>query len=104
MVETLVGRGYQVSIYDENVDPDRLIGANKTFLERELPHIASLMRASIEEVVKQADVIVVANGSQAFCQVPQLIQEHQTLIDLVGIARGQGASGNMRGTYERGGG
>jgi GDP-mannose 6-dehydrogenase len=97
LVETLVGRGYQVSVYDENVDPDRLIGANKTFLERELPHIASLMRPSIEEVVKQADVIVVANGSQAFRRVPELIQEHQTLIDLVGIAR---INGDMRGAYE----
>ncbi len=97
LVETLVGRGYQVAIYDRNVDPSQLIGANRAFLERELPHIASLMRSSLEEVVRDADVIVVANGSSDFRHVPELLSEDQTLIDLVGIARNDR---QMRGQYE----
>jgi GDP-mannose 6-dehydrogenase len=97
LVETLVGRGYQVSVYDEQVNPERLIGANKSFLERELPHIASLMRSSIAEVVEQAEVVVVSNSSAAFQAVPQLIREDQVLIDLVGIAR---ARSDIRGIYE----
>jgi GDP-mannose 6-dehydrogenase len=97
LVETLVGRGYQVSVYDEQVNPERLIGANKSFLERELPHIASLMRSSIAEVVEQAEVVVVSNSSAAFQAVPQLIREDQVLIDLVGIA---GARSDIRGIYE----
>src|SRR5436309_6873872 len=54
LVETLVGRGYQVCIYDDKVDPSRLVGANRLFLERELPHIASLMRPSIDDVTSEA--------------------------------------------------
>jgi len=96
LVETLVGRGYQVSIYDENVEPDRLIGTNKSFLERELPHIASLMRASVNEVLARAEVVVVANASAAFCRIPQLMREDQVLIDLAGSARG---NGDIRGVY-----
>ena len=55
LIETLVGRGYQVSVYDHVVEPAKLIGANRAFLERELPHIASLMRSSLEAVVKDAE-------------------------------------------------
>jgi len=97
LIETLVGRGYQVSVYDEKVDPARLVGANRAFLERELPHIASLMRSSIDEVVAQAEVVVVANGCADFRGVPQLMREDQILIDLVGIAKD---NHELRGKYE----
>ena len=87
LIETLVGRGYQLAVFDEIVEPDKLIGANRSFLEREIPHIASLMRPSLEEVVRWAEVVVVANGSPAFRQVPEMLEEDQILIDLVGVAR-----------------
>ena len=85
LVETLVGRGYQVRIYDEHVRPERLIGSNKIYLERELPHIASLMCSTIEEVVATSEVVVIANGTAAFCRVPGLLRADQILIDLVGL-------------------
>ena len=87
LIETLVGRGYEVRIYDELVTPDNLYGANRAFLERELPHIASVMCSTIEEVINQSEVIVLANGSAAFHKVRSLMREEQVLIDLVGIGR-----------------
>jgi GDP-mannose 6-dehydrogenase len=96
LVETLFGRGYQLRVYDQHVQPDRLIGANKSFLERELPHIASLMRSSVAEVVAESDVVVLANASEAFKRVPYLIREDQVLIDLTGALR---PNGEMRGAY-----
>jgi GDP-mannose 6-dehydrogenase len=87
LVETLVGRGYEVCVFDDTVDPKRLVGANRLFLERELPHIASLMRPSIDDVVSEAEVVVVANSSSAFRNVGNAIREDQMLIDLAGIAR-----------------
>ena len=82
LVETLLGRGYEVVIYDEYVDPAKIIGANRIFLERELPHIASLMRPSVEEVVREVEVIVIANGSAGCHRVPQSMCKEQILIDL----------------------
>jgi GDP-mannose 6-dehydrogenase len=87
MIETLVGRGYEVMIYDEIITPDNLIGANRAFLERELPHIASLMCSSVEDVVSRSQVIVIANASTAFKGVPEMVKGDQVLIDLVGICR-----------------
>jgi GDP-mannose 6-dehydrogenase len=93
LVEALVGRGYEVSIYDEHVDPSRLVGANKASLERELPHIAALMRSSVEQVLAEAEVVVIANGSRAFRDVPSRLQNGQVVIDLVGATRVADAEG-----------
>lgn len=97
LVETLVGKGYQVSIYDENVEPEHLFGANRAFLERQLPHIARHMRSSIDEVIAEADVVVITNGSQGFRHVPALLRDDQVLIDLVGVGR---MNAKTRGVYE----
>lgn len=87
LAETLLGRGYQVRIFDEKVQLPRLVGANRAFLERELPHIASLMCSSMEQLVSQSEVVVVTNGSKAYRQVLRLMNGQQALIDLVGIAK-----------------
>ncbi len=97
LIETLVGRGYKVSVYDETVELPRLIGANRSYIEDVLPHIASLMRSSIDEVVAESDVVVVANGGKSFRDVADKIRPDQTLIDLVGAAK---VNGNLRGEYE----
>lgn len=97
LIETLVGRGFKVSVFDETVELPNLIGANRTFLEGELPHIATLMRGSIDEVIDEAGVVVVANGGKAFRDVAARIRPEQVLIDLVGAAT---VSGNFRGEYE----
>jgi GDP-mannose 6-dehydrogenase len=97
LVETLVGRGYDVRVYDEHVHPGRLVGANRAFLEEEIPHITALMESTLEEVLAGSDVIVVTNGSAEFKRIPELVQADQILIDLVGIV---GADEATRGTYE----
>lgn len=87
MAETLVGRGYQVRIYDEKVELSQLIGSNKSFLEKELPHIASLMSDTIESLVSDSDVLVITNGTKSFHQIPELMRDGQMMIDLVGLAK-----------------
>lgn len=97
LVESLVGRGYQVTVYDEHVQLGRLVGANKAFLEEELPHIASLLRPRLEDVVDTSDVVVLANSSPEFKDAPHLLTAGQVLIDLTGVAKGAGTG---RGEYE----
>jgi len=85
LVEALLGKGYQVSVYDDKVDLTRLGGANKSFLLRELPHIANLMCLSLEQVVAQSEVVVIGNANPAFIPVPGWVRKDQILIDLVGM-------------------
>lgn len=87
LVETLVGRGYDVHVFDETVQLGSLIGANKAFLDEQIPHIACLMCASVDELVAQSDTLVIANGGAASIDLARLTTDHQVVIDLVG-ARG----------------
>ena len=92
LIETLVGRGFQVQVYDDTVQPDRLVGANRKYIEQTLPHIMSLMKKSFEEVVASSQVLVIANGSKQFQEVPAMCGPEQTVIDLVGIAKTESPS------------
>lgn len=86
LVETLVGKGYEVSVYDPNVVVERLIGANRTYIERVLPHVARLLRDSAEDVIREAEVVVVTHQD---CVGPELMElgEDHVLVDLVGMPK-----------------
>lgn len=86
LVETLSGKGLEVKIYDGNVNLSRLMGGNKAFIERVIPHISALMCASMEEVVESSDVIVVAHDLRdGRKRLTDLLKQDQLLIDFVKI-------------------
>jgi GDP-mannose 6-dehydrogenase len=85
LIESLIGKGYQLFIYDRDVSLARLAGANKEYIEREIPHISQLMCATIDEVVAKSDVVIVGNKADEFRQMENKLNEDQVLIDLVRI-------------------
>jgi len=85
VVSTLIGKGYDLRIYDRNISWKELFGSNLGFLEHELPYADKLKADSIEDVIAHSDVIVVANASDEFRSVPEKMRADQTLIDLVRI-------------------
>jgi len=87
LIETLVGKGYQIKVYDKNVSLARLHGANRAYIEREIPHIATLMCNSMEEVLAESEVIVIGNKAPEFRQVVQQVRQDQVVIDLVRILK-----------------
>lgn len=58
VAETLLGRGYQLRIFDPSINLTRLIGANEAEIQRRMPHLAQLLCDSAEEVVRESEVIV----------------------------------------------
>jgi GDP-mannose 6-dehydrogenase len=70
-------------VYDRNVSLARLHGANRAYIEREIPHIASLMRDSPDEVIAASDAIVVGNKAAEFQEALQQTRPDQVIIDLV---------------------
>ena len=83
LIETLIGKGLQLQIYDRDVSLARLFGANKEYIERQIPHIAQLMRTSIDEVLEFAEVLVLGNKNEEFKAIEQTRREGQVVIDLV---------------------
>jgi GDP-mannose 6-dehydrogenase len=87
VIETLLGKGYAIRIYDRNVSASRLIGANRRFMEEHIPHLSSLLVASAEELTSGADVIVVGYQSPEFSTALQSLHADQTVIDLARLAK-----------------
>ncbi|MGQ0539507.1 MAG: UDP-glucose dehydrogenase family protein [Gemmatimonadaceae bacterium] len=85
LIERLIGKGLQVSIYDREVSRARLIGANKEYIEREIPHVWSLMRERIDEVLRESDVVVIGNGSSEFRDEARVADDGRVVIDLVRV-------------------
>jgi GDP-mannose 6-dehydrogenase len=85
LAERLIGRGYQVSIYDEDVSPDNLRGANQAFIQQHLPHLGQLLSTSLEESVATSDTVVVAKVWPALDRLPDILGREQTVVDLAGV-------------------
>jgi GDP-mannose 6-dehydrogenase len=84
LIERLIGKGYDVRIFDRNVSIARIQGANRQFIEREIPHISALMTEELSELLDASEVIVIGNGDREFAHALQGANNGQhTVIDLV---------------------
>jgi GDP-mannose 6-dehydrogenase len=83
LIELLIGKGYKVKIYDEEVSLAKLYGANRRYIEQTIPHVSSLMTQSIEEVFDASEVIVVSKKSPEYAEMVKLCAKDRTVIDLV---------------------
>ncbi len=86
LVERLIGKGYDLRVYDSNVRMASIHGANRDYILNHIPHISKLMVESIDEVLDHAGTVVIGNGSPEFREVPKLLRESQQIVDLVRIS------------------
>jgi GDP-mannose 6-dehydrogenase len=93
LVEQLVGKGYRVSIYDPNVSLTQLMGANKAYIDRELPHIASLMVDDLATLLERSEVVVATTRSKHYGEAVKQLAPHHTLVDLVRLCDDRPAKG-----------
>lgn len=85
LIETLIGKGLSVTIFDREVELASLFGANKEYIEREIPHISSLMRRRLDEVIEQSEVIVLTKRSEEYRAVLEQGSHQPLIIDLVRV-------------------
>jgi GDP-mannose 6-dehydrogenase len=83
LVERLIGREYQVAVYDRNVSFANLIGANRAYIEHEIPHIVSIMTDSLEDLIERSELVIVGNADPAFAAALDARPDGQHVIDLV---------------------
>lgn len=83
VIERLVGKGFNIRIYDRNVSLAYLVGTNKEYIERVIPHISSLMLDDPLKLISNVEVVVVANKENEYKDAIQRIKRGQILIDLV---------------------
>jgi GDP-mannose 6-dehydrogenase len=88
LVETLIGKGYDVRVLDGSVSLARLAGANRRFIEEEIPHIASLMCGTVPALLDHAEVVVIGSPSEEAARVLAAARPDQVVVDLTRGALG----------------
>jgi GDP-mannose 6-dehydrogenase len=85
LAEALLGKGLSLCIFDKNVSLAKLVGANKQYIEEQIPHLSSLLCPTIDDVIDKSEVIVVGNRSPEFTDAIKRCRPDQIIIDLVRI-------------------
>jgi GDP-mannose 6-dehydrogenase len=86
LMKRLLGEGYAAKIWDENVFLGRLIGSNRQYIEEHIPHIGSLLCERMEDVVQNADIILIGTKVDN-AKLESTLRSDQTVIDLVNLHR-----------------
>ena len=87
VIEHLIGKGYDLRLYDKNVNLAALTGANRDYILNHIPHISKLMVTSMDDVLDFAETIVIGNGADEFKPVPGNLKAGQSVVDLVRITK-----------------
>ena len=88
LVELLLGKGCQVSIHDRDVARANIIGANREYVEREIPHLWSLMCEDTAEVISKSDTIVIGNSSKEYQELGEALNG-KMVVDLARAIKGR---------------
>ncbi|TMG77024.1 MAG: nucleotide sugar dehydrogenase [Betaproteobacteria bacterium] len=96
LTERLIGKGFDLRIYDKSVSLASIHGANRDYILNHIPHISRLMVASIDEVLDHAGTIVIGNAAPEFRDVPKRLTDGQAIIDFVRVTD----SRSIAGVYE----
>ncbi|RMN86872.1 GDP-mannose 6-dehydrogenase [Pseudomonas cannabina pv. alisalensis] len=85
LAEMLIGKGFDLSIFDSNVEYARVHGANKDYIESKIPHVSSLLNSDFDQVINDSDIIILGNRDERFRALANKTPEGKRVIDLVGF-------------------
>ena len=97
IIERLIGKGYDLRIFDKNVNLAKLVGANRDFILNRIPHISRLMVNGVDAVLDHAQTIVIGNKDPEFEGVLERLRDGQHLVDFVRITNRRSENGRYDG-------
>jgi GDP-mannose 6-dehydrogenase len=97
LIETLIGKGLKLAIYDRDVEMARLFGANKEYIERGIPHISELLHADLNDVIDASEVIIIGKKEDQFRALSDRPNKDRIIIDLVRLFDGEAQRTNYQG-------
>ena len=84
LAERLIGKGFEMVVYDRDLEPDKLVGRNRQFALERLPHLSRLLVNDLDEVIAHSDVIVIGTPHPAFVKLLPRLRSDQHVVDLAG--------------------
>jgi GDP-mannose 6-dehydrogenase len=98
LAEQLIGKGYWLDVYDPEVHLARLLGANKNFIEKHLPHIGKMLKPTLAEVAANAEVLVLGLGDASTAEeLAHCCKPEHVVIDLCGLREPQALQAQVQG-------
>ena len=97
LVETLLGKGYEVKIYDKNIYLSNLTGTNKAYIDQHIPHLSKLMVSDINELGVDVDVIVINNKEKEYLEVLEKTPDNTVIVDMVRLPEAMRTKNNYIG-------
>jgi len=85
LIETLIGKGYDVKVHDENVSLAKLMGTNRDYIYSAIPHIAKLLAEDLEEVLEHAAILIIGHDHEAYRALENRLDRFELVIDLARI-------------------
>ena len=85
LAERLIGKGYELSIFDRDVDVGRLVGANRDYIDREIPHLEKLLSADPTDALDGAKIIVIGHAGPDEIRAIEAVDSELNIIDLQGV-------------------
>jgi len=85
ILEVLLGKGFDIRIYDKNVHFSKLMGANREYILQKIPFVSKFIVESSDEIIKHSDLIVVVNREQEFIDILKKAPENKIIYDLVNL-------------------
>jgi len=85
IIERLLGKGFDIRIYDQNVHFSELMGANREYILKKIPYVSKFIVETSAEIIAHADLIVIVNKEKEFETILTEVPEHKILYDLVNI-------------------
>ena len=97
LIETMLGKGYGIKIYDTNVKLSYLTGTNKEYIDKYIPHLSNLMVDQIEDILENTDLIILNNNEPEYAQLLNNYSGNIKLLDMVKIKLSNLTNINYRG-------
>ena len=88
LAQQLIGKGFELSIYDRNVQYARIHGANRDYINNTIPHVSSLLEADLDQVIDKSEIMVVGNRDAQFADALERVNGSRPTLDLVGFMAG----------------
>lgn len=83
VIETIIGKGYEVDIYDKNVQLSKLTGTNKEYIDRHIPHLSKLLVTDLNKLIDEAEIIVINNREKEYVDALLETESNAIIIDMV---------------------
>ena len=84
IIESLIGKGYKVSIFDRNISLAKIYGSNRDYIVKHIQHISSLLTDDLDNLIESSEIIVIANKENEFLTLSD-IPKDKIIIDLIRV-------------------